>query len=306
METDKVIQYAGEHKLAEEEQALLDLQKVKADLLIQAGVAGPKATTEAVMLKMEAGHEFGFRPLFALNKVAVVQGQVFLMGEALMALVKASPVYGGALYWWIDNDLKKHDINEVPIRNADFFGYAVTVWRTDSADRYTGQFTMADAKTAGLDQKDNWQKRRVTMCKFRALGDAYRITFPDVIGGLSISAEAEDLGAEIVVTPDGDVRVVEMTIEDSDETIDESGVSDELIAEANELGDLLGYSAAKIKTEVNKAGPEHIGDLIDDWQSRVDALGDDEPEIVSKMMSEGEFDQPHNGSAEQLDLGGDE
>lgn len=66
---------------------------------------------------------------------------------------------------------------------------------------YTARYTMSDAKRAGL-IKDNsgWAKYPANMLRWRAIGYAADVVFPDVIGGMKRS---DEIGADL--TPSGDV-----------------------------------------------------------------------------------------------------
>jgi len=263
------------------DEALAAKQKL-ADMVIEAKLVPKGMTTEQVILVMQKGHELGIPPTEALASMYVVNGRVTLEGEAMLGLIYNSGKCAGI------------EFEAIRAEEPDKQGWAVTMHRSDIDVTHREVFTMKDATTAGLLTKGPWQGYPRIMCRWRAIAACARIVFPDVIGGLYLP---EELGAPVEVSENGAVFVpsVEMEIEDGEEAA--PGIGEDLIAEANELGDLLGYSAAKIRTEINKAGPEHIGNLLAEWQEQVDALEDSQPD---------EYDQPPKGSIERLDLGGDE
>ena len=262
-----------------------------ADRLKQGGAVPAKMTNEQVWTIIQAGDELGVPPTRAIASMYIINGRVAIEGELMLGLIYSSGKCAGIEFEALHTDEPEKQ------------GWAVTMRRSDMDTQHRETFTVGDARRVKvkekgewitLDQKFVWKNWPRIMLRWRAIAACARIVFSDVIGGLYLP---EELGAEVAVTPGGDVRVIDMTVAGSDETVGEPGVADTLLAEANELGDLLGFSAAKIRSEVNKAGPEHIDNLLAEWQGQVDALEADQPE---------EFDQPHNGSAQSLDLGGDE
>jgi len=63
---------------------------------------------------------------------------------------------------------------------------------------------MADAKAAGLDQKDNWKKYKRNMLFARALSNGQKWYAPDVFNGATVYTP-DELGADV----DGDGNVIE-------------------------------------------------------------------------------------------------
>jgi len=279
------------------DEALAAKQKL-ADMVIEAKLVPKGMTTEQVILVMQKGHELGIPPTEALASMYVINGRVTLEGEAMLGLIYNSGKCAGI------------EFEAIRAEEPDKQGWAVTMRRSDMDVTHREVFTLEDAKRVRvkengewitLDQKFVWKGYPRIMCRWRAIAACARIVFPDIIGGLYLP---EELGAPVEVSENGAVFVppVEMEIEDGEEAAPE--ISEELIAEANELGALLGYSAAKIRTEINKAGPEHIGALIDEW---CDAVAmEDQQEAAGVSRPNPDFDKPHKGSVERLDLGGDE
>lgn len=76
----------------------------------------------------------------------------------------------------------------------------VTMKRRNGVE-YTTRYTMENAKIAGLIKPDSgWSKYPANMLRWRAVGYAADVVYPDVIGGMK---RADELGAAI--SPDGDV-----------------------------------------------------------------------------------------------------
>jgi len=76
----------------------------------------------------------------------------------------------------------------------------------------TFSFSMADAKAAGLDTKENWRKYPRAMLRSRCISELARSLFPDSLSGVSYTAE--ELGA--TVNEDGEVVETKL---DSNKTI---------------------------------------------------------------------------------------
>lgn len=153
-----------------------------AELVVKAGFAPKGSSVESCVVAMIEGATIGLNPLQAVQGISVVNGRPALWGDALVAVVKGSPVYGGERIEWIKGG------------DDDAFGARVTVWRSgDEANPTTDQFTVADAKRAGLWGKPGpWQQYPRTMLKHRAVALAYRQAFADVLKGVRYAEEEMD------------------------------------------------------------------------------------------------------------------
>jgi len=271
-ETDKLQAYTSN-------EALVAKQRL-ADMAIEAKLVPKGMTTEQVILVLQKGHELGIPPTEALASMYVVNGRVALEGEAMLGLIYGSGKCAG--------------IKFEPIRadEPDKQGWAVTMSRNDMALTHREVFTMKDAEKAGLLGKETYKSYPRVMLRWRAVAACARIVFPDVIGGLYLP---EELGAPVEVDEDGTVYVPRV-VEENDDDDEPVGIDEELLDEANVLGAALGFSAAKVRAEVDKAGPEHIDALLSEWREA----------LAAKDEQEGEENVPEAaGTVERLDLGGD-
>jgi hypothetical protein len=98
----------------------------------------------------------------------------------------------------IHSDFKSYQEKRLE-KSGKFHGYEITLERSNGV-KATRTFTLDNAKSAKLDQKDNWQMYEEPMCYWRAMGFAQDVVFPDVTVGV---VRADALGA--MVTMDGDV-----------------------------------------------------------------------------------------------------
>lgn len=147
------------------------------------GIGSPEAAS-AIMLK---GYELGLNLAASFEFIQVIQGKPTISPRGALALIQQSNKLA---------DLKIEDLadNKGPTRCR------VTMKRTNDFS-YTTEFSMEDAKRAGLVKPDSgWAKYPANMLRWRAVGYCADVVFPDVIGGMK---RADEFDAEI--TEDGDV-----------------------------------------------------------------------------------------------------
>lgn len=133
----------------------------------------PAEVTAAIMF----GAEVGLGPLQSLAKIAVIKGRPTLAAEAQRALILAA----GHEFW---------------VEEATTTRVTVGGRRRDSDRSQLFTWTLDDAKRAGLAGQQNWRTYPRQMLLARATAELARAVFPDVIGGLMATEEAENLGDE--------------------------------------------------------------------------------------------------------------
>ncbi len=139
-----------------------------------------KEQAAAIMLK---GYELGLSLSGSFEYIHIVEGKPSLAPRGALALILSSPANGGV------------KITET----AD----SCTVWmkRADNGFEHTVTWTMDDAKRAGVVKPGSgWDKYPQNMLRWRCIGFAADVVFPDVIGGMK---RADEYGADL--TPGGDV-----------------------------------------------------------------------------------------------------
>lgn len=121
------------------------------------------------------GRELGMSPMMSLQNLHVIEGRPTLKAQTMVALVRAAG----------------HSITTRELRADDgtFLGVECHGQRKDTGDEETASFTMTDAQTAQLAQKDNWRKYPDQMCYARAVSKLCRRLYPDVIIGISYTPE---------------------------------------------------------------------------------------------------------------------
>ncbi len=132
-----------------------------------------------VLVCVQWGYEMGLAPMQALQNIAVINGKPSVYGDAMMALVQASPVC---------EDIEEYFENEGTTNPV-----AVCVAKRKGRKPVVAKFSVEDAKRAGLWGKIGpWQAYPKRMMQMRARGFALRDQFADVLKGLMTIEEATD------------------------------------------------------------------------------------------------------------------
>jgi hypothetical protein len=152
-----------------------------AKLVVAAGMAPHGMdTAEKVTIAIMHGLEVGLTPLQALQRIAVINGRPTIWGDAAIGLVRAS---GKAQYVkeWIEGDGDK------------MVAHCETCRKGETQTIY-GVFSVEDAKTAKLWGKAGpWQQFPKRMLQMRARAFALRDGYADVLGGMYLREELEDV-----------------------------------------------------------------------------------------------------------------
>jgi len=161
-----------------------------ATVLAQSGLAPRDLNTpEKISVAIMHGLEVGMTPMAALQSIAVVNGRPTIWGDGAIGLVRAS----GQMEW----------IEETVEGDGHQMVAKCKVKRRGEPKAAEGTFSVADAKTAGLwDKPGPWKQYPKRMLKMRARAFVLRDAFADVLRGLAIREEMEDVErAAVDVTP---------------------------------------------------------------------------------------------------------
>lgn len=210
---------------------------VKANLAPKAvvGKLRDEDAASAITVVLLAGAELGLKPMFALRSFTVINFKPALYGDGLINVVRAS---GKAklltVGYAVGNKKLLRDAGVLPSLEDEAeepgltasmlalltpddlsFGYCIAE-RTDTGEKKTVVFSIADAKRAGLHQtnptvlKDEWNNGSVVgkkevpndspwyryerrMCGWRAAGYCLRELFGDVLGGIRSDDEQREI-----------------------------------------------------------------------------------------------------------------
>ncbi|QUO23852.1 hypothetical protein KEH57_09635 [Burkholderia cenocepacia] len=147
---------------------------------------------ENIIVAVQWGHEIGLKPMQALQNIAVINGRPALWGDAMLAIVLASPLC---------KDVVEYFEGEGPKRTA------VCIAKRHGREDKIQRFSFEDARTAGLATKQGpWSQYPPRMLQLRARGFALRDQFADVLRGLPVAelvleSVTRDMGPAEVVPP---------------------------------------------------------------------------------------------------------
>ena len=141
-----------------------------------------KGKPDNIIVAVQMGAELGLRPMQSLINIMTTNGRPTVWGDAMLALCKMHPAYVST---------EERVSGEGDARKA----ICVTVRRGEPP--ITGEFSVADAKRAGLwDKAGPWKQYPDRMLQMRARGFALRDAFPDKLRGLISVEEAADYSGD--------------------------------------------------------------------------------------------------------------
>lgn len=139
-----------------------------------------------ILVAVQWGMELGLQPMQAMQNIAVINGRPSLWGDAVIALVKGSAAC------------------EYVVEETSDDAAVCRVKRHGEPEQ-SRTFTKADALKAGLLNKQGpWTQYPKRMLQMRARSWALRDVFPDVLRGMPIAEELQDMperdmGAAVVL-----------------------------------------------------------------------------------------------------------
>lgn len=143
---------------------------------------------EACLASIQTGMEVGLQPMTALSWIACINGRPCIWGDGLKALVMSSGLvdsYEESREYELKADGTPDESKPVAV---------VRVSRVGMGGVHTERLTWSRCKVAGWVGKSGpWSKDFNRMQMNRARTYAFRDLFPDVILGLSVREEVEDL-----------------------------------------------------------------------------------------------------------------
>lgn len=145
-----------------------------------------------ILVAIQWGMELGLKPMQAMQNIAVINGRPSLWGDAVIALVRSSPLC------------------EYVIETTEGDTAICRVKRRGEEEQVR-TFSDADAKAAGLLGKQGpWTQYKARMRQMRARAFALRDVFPDVLKGMPIAEEVMDTPLERDITPRRPTRPAEI------------------------------------------------------------------------------------------------
>lgn len=131
-----------------------------------------------ILIAIQLGHELGLPPMQSLQSIAVINGRPAVYGDGLVAIVRASP-----LCEYLRETL-----------DLDTMTASCTAKRRGDPEPQTRTFSQADAVVAKLWKREGpWTQYPQRMLAARARTFCLRDLFPDVLRGIAVREELEDL-----------------------------------------------------------------------------------------------------------------
>lgn len=175
-----------------------------------------------IMMGVLKSMEIGVPPQTGLAGLLPINGRFSVWGDLAAALVQKTGQVANQSVTEIGAD--GFDEGQAIGLWPDAFGYRVCYWRVGQETPYVGQFTVRDAKRAGLwnnASRKPWVHYPKRMLFNRARAFALRDGFSDGLAGLTIAEEVRDALPPPVDERGGSKRLaslVDDTTEASDET----------------------------------------------------------------------------------------
>ena len=131
-----------------------------------------------IVVAIQWGMELGLPPLQAMQNLAVINGRPSLWGDAVIALVRGSGLM----------EYMREDVTD---------DSATCTVKRKGEPETSRSFSKEDAKRAGLSGKQGpWTQYPKRMMQMRARSWALRDVFPDVLKGIAVAEEAQDMPVE--------------------------------------------------------------------------------------------------------------
>lgn len=135
-----------------------------------------------ILVAIQWGMELGLQPMQAMQNIAVINGRPSLWGDAVIALVRGSPLCESII------ETIEGDVATCRVKRR-------------GEPEQSRSFSMADAKAANLTGKQGpWSQYPKRMLQMRARAFALRDVFPDVLRGMPVAEEVMDMPGERDIT----------------------------------------------------------------------------------------------------------
>lgn len=168
--------------IIEQEKQILEAQKSKMSILRDGGMLPKGCTEKEAWARVAVGVEMGMRPMQALNGIAMINGKPSLHTDSIPSIVAASGLLEDQGHEFTGEGDKlacRFWCKKKGLQTAQYWEYSV-----------------ADAKSAGLLSRDTWKNHLKKMLFNRARTYCLRNTFPEVLGNMYDSDEASEFTPE--------------------------------------------------------------------------------------------------------------
>ncbi|AVR10269.1 hypothetical protein [Burkholderia thailandensis] len=233
-----------------------------------------------VLVAIQWGMELGLKPMQAMQNIAVINGRPSLWGDALLALVLASPVCE-YVQEWEEN------------------GTAFIKVKRRGKPEDVQSFSDEDAKKAGLIGKQGpWAQYPQRMKKMRARAFALRDNFADVLKGIAVAEEVMDIEpVERDITPRATPAQIAHNAADSSRPA-RTERHDEIVKKLEDVARNLGFEP--FKEEWSKLSRDDRAAIGLNERNRIGAIAS---APVAQKQTDG---APQDDGAGQREPGGDD
>jgi hypothetical protein len=149
-----------------------DIQQM-GSALAKSGLFGMKSPEQAIALMLVAQAE-GQHPATIAQDYDIIQGKATRKTHSVLARFQAA---GGKVEW--------HSLTGL-VADATF--------SHPQGGSLRMEWTIGQAKLAGLTGKDNWKNYPRAMLRARCIAEGVRAVYPAAIGGMLVAEEAQDMG----------------------------------------------------------------------------------------------------------------
>lgn len=221
-------------------------------------------TAEKITVAILTGLEVGLPPMFALSKIAVINGRPALWGDALPALLWSR---GFKLREWIAGSAGSTRCAFCEITRPD-------------GTKIERAFSEADAVTAGLWNKGGpWKQYPERMLTMRARGFAARDGAADVLGGLYVAEELDEPMRD--VTP----RKAIAELPDIPDVPDIPDAVDELPPDDDVIADPAGF-VEHYRDQYAEANADERKEIVESNAEIVERLPEQYRREIASIISE--------------------
>ena len=203
------------------------------------GMFGFKNEGQALTLMLIAQSE-NIHPMSAIQQYDIIQGRPALKATETLARYQKS---GGSIEW-INTDAKSAKAKFVHPNSKEF----------------EFEYTIEDAKLAGLTDKQNWKQRPKEMLRARCVSAGVRMSYPACLGNKYTSDEVEDMPYENSDNPNG-IPIAKVTNDVVDVEIEQSIPTLKIMLK-NQLTK-LSFSSADIKEFATKFNLAEDNELLE-------------------------------------------
>lgn len=239
--------------------------------LVQSGLL-PKAIDKpaAALAIIQKGRELGIPPMYALSNIGIINGKPVVGAEVMLAMV-----------------YRDHGDQAIQFEETSAERCAVVYKRKSWPQYRSFEWTVEDAKKAGLTGKGGpWSQYPAAMLRARCISAVARLAFPDSLGGMYTP---EELGAEVAVTEDGAIEVIQPSAPVVTIVPNANDVTSGIDPKRQKLIDQMRRGIAAVKAlgaDVEDVDPEPLSD--DEIKGTVTALAEMVRDIKAEQAKQAE------------------